>query len=130
MQSVGGGGTAEGEEPAGETPTVPPEVCSSRSVAIFRADGEALVAEARISRDGRYRVSLAPGTCVVDIARNRMDRADGLPKTMVIENRKTVQLSVDVDTGIRRCRNPSTALSPPLAQRCRDRVNARTRAQG
>ena len=80
---------------------MPPEVYSSRSVAIFRADGEALVAEARISRDGRYRVSLAPGTCVVDIARNGMDRSDGLPKTMVIENRKTVQLSIDIVTGIR-----------------------------
>jgi len=85
----------------GETPTVPPEVYRGRSVAIFSADGEALVAKARISGDGRYRVALAPGTYVMDIARNGMDRADGLPKTIVIENRKTVQLNIDIDTGIR-----------------------------
>lgn len=63
--------------------------------------GGALVAEARINRDGWCRVSLAPGTYVVDIARNGMDRADGLPKTIVIENKKTVQLNIDIDTGIR-----------------------------
>ena len=60
-----------------------------------------LVAEASISHDRWYRVSLAPGTYVVDIARNGMDRADGLRKTIVIKNRKTVQLNIDIDTGIR-----------------------------
>jgi hypothetical protein len=85
----------------GETPTVPPEVYSSRFVAIFRVDGEALVAKVRINGEGRYRVALAPGTYVVDIARNGMDRADGLPRTIVIENRRTVQLNIDTDTVIR-----------------------------
>ena len=71
------------------------------SLSMFSADGEGLVAKARISGDGRYRVAFAPGTYVVDIARNGMDRADGLPKAIVIENRKTVQLSMDIVTGIR-----------------------------
>ncbi len=51
--------------------------------------------------DGTYRVALAPGTYVVDIAPTGRDRARGLPATVAIASGQTVRLDIDIDTGMR-----------------------------
>jgi len=87
---------------AGVTPPpIPPEVYTSRTIQIFAADGTALVTNVKINSDGTYSVALPSGNYVVNLARNGIDRARGLPKTITIESGKTVQLDIDVDTGIR-----------------------------
>jgi hypothetical protein len=82
-------------------PTVPPEVYASRSINIFRSDGATLVLNVKIGPDGNYRVGLAPGTYVVNLARSGIDRADELPQQISIESGKTVRLDISIDTGIR-----------------------------
>ena len=87
---------------AGETPPPPPpEVCTARSIDVSAADGKTLVANVKVSAECTYRVALAPGSYVVNIARTGIDRGTGLPKTVTIAGGQTVQLDVDIDTGIR-----------------------------
>ncbi len=89
-------------ERVGETPPpVPPEVYAARSISILAADGRTLVTNVKINSDGTYTVNLPPGVYVVNIARSGIDRAKNLPKTITIESGKTVQLDIDIDTGIR-----------------------------
>ncbi len=83
------------------SPTPPPEVFTSRSINVFAADGSTLVTIAKINPDGMYTVKLPPGVYVVNIARTGMDRARNLPKTITIASDATVQLDIDIDTGIR-----------------------------
>ncbi len=89
-------------ERVGETPPpVPPEVYAARSINILAADGRTLVTNVKINSDGTYNVNLPSGVYVVNIARTGIDRARNLPKTITIESGKTVQLDIDIDTGIR-----------------------------
>jgi len=86
----------------GEPPLAPPPAAyAMRSINIFREDGATLVANVRIKLDGTYRVALAPGSYVVDIARTGMDRARSLPKTIVITTGQIVRLNIHIDTGMR-----------------------------
>ncbi len=83
------------------SPTPAPEVYAARSINIFQADGVTLVVNVKINSDGMYRVALPPRNYVLALARSGMDRAKGLPKPITIERGKTVQVDVDIDTGIR-----------------------------
>jgi hypothetical protein len=83
------------------TPTPNPEVFTSRSLNIFQADGKNLVTSIHFNPDGSYRVSLQPGTYVVDIPHTGIGFARPLPKTITIHSGETVQLDIDIDTGIR-----------------------------
>jgi len=89
-------------ERVGETPPpVPPEVYAARSLNIFQSDGTTLVTKVKIGSDGAYRVSLPPGTYVVALAPSGIDFSKDLPKTIIIESKKTVHLDIAIDTGIR-----------------------------
>ena len=89
-------------ERAGEPPPLPPpEAYALRSISIFKEDGATLVTSVKINPDGTYRVALPPGTYVVGIGRTGMDRARGLPKTIVIPAGQTVRLDISIDTGMR-----------------------------
>jgi hypothetical protein len=105
------GGTLEGKVTIGPlqpvervgqpTSTPAPEVFTSRSLNIFQADGKTLVTSLHFNPDGTYRVSLPPGTYVVDIPHTGIGFARPLPKTITIHSGETVQLDIDIDTGIR-----------------------------
>ena len=86
---------------AGPPATPAPQVYAARTIDVFLADGITRVAKVRIDSDGNYRIALPPGTYIVALARNGIDRARGLPTKITIENGRTVQLDVDIDTGIR-----------------------------
>jgi hypothetical protein len=82
-------------------PPVPPEVYTSRSIAVFKADRVTPVTEVRFKPDGTYRVSLPPGTYVVNYTPRGADAAEGLPATVIIRGNETVRLDIRIDTGIR-----------------------------
>jgi hypothetical protein len=83
------------------TPTIPPEVFTSRSLNIFQADGATLVVNVPFQADGTYRVELPPGRYVVDVPTNGLERGIDLPKTVTIEGGQTTRLDIEIDTGIR-----------------------------
>ncbi len=79
----------------------PPEAFTSRSINIFAADGATPVTNVKINPNGTYSVTLPPGNYIVNIARSGIDRARNLPKTVTIVSGATVELDIDIDTGIR-----------------------------
>ncbi len=83
------------------TPTVPPQVYAARKIVIYYADGQKEVTRVSPDAQGNYKVTLAPGTYVVNLAPTGIDRAQGLPATMTIESGKTTTLDISIDTGIR-----------------------------
>lgn len=82
-------------------PPIPPEVFAARTIQIYASDGATLVTSVKINSNGTYSVTLPPGNYVVDLARNGIDRGRDLPKKIQIEPSKSVQLDIDIDTGIR-----------------------------
>ncbi|RPJ36452.1 MAG: hypothetical protein EHM21_19170 [Chloroflexi bacterium] len=86
----------------GQTPTpIPEQVFTSRSVNIYREDGKTLVQSVPFNGDGTYRVELRPGTYVVAMPPEKIEFARDLPKTVTLISGETVQLDIDIDTGIR-----------------------------
>lgn len=86
---------------AGETPVVPPEAYAARQIVVYKEDGKTKVVQPKIDDRGNYRVTLAPGVYVVDMARTGIDRAAGLPAKITIESDKTTVVDISIDTGIR-----------------------------
>ena len=82
-------------------PTVPPEVYAARQIVIYSSDGNKVVTRISPDAEGNYRVTLAPGSYTVDMARVGIDRAKGLPTTVTVESGKTITLDISIDTGIR-----------------------------
>lgn len=83
------------------TPTTPPEVYAARSIDVFQSDGTTRVTNVRINSNGTYRVELAAGTYVINLAPTGIDRGVNLPQTITIEGGQTMRLDIDIDTGIR-----------------------------
>jgi hypothetical protein len=93
-------------ERPGETAPVPPEVFSSRHLIIYDETGKKLVREVYFTQIGQgttgyYTAQIAPGTYVIDLAPNGIDRADNLPVTITVVADETVTIDVNIDTGIR-----------------------------
>ena len=86
----------------GEAEPVPaPEVYAARQIVVFNESVSVEVVRIQIDSDGNYRAELPAGEYVVDINHSGIDSAAGLPATVVIEPGSTVQLDIDIDTGIR-----------------------------
>lgn len=82
-------------------PTPAPEVYAARQIVIYKSDGKTEVARAEIDSHGNYEVSLPVGIYVVDINREGIDHAAGLPQEVEIKEGEVTVLDVDIDTGIR-----------------------------
>lgn len=83
------------------TPTVAPQVYTSRGLIISNEDGTREVGRVQFTADGTYRLSLPPGRYRVELQPNGIDRADGLPTVVAIESGQVTPLDVNIDTGIR-----------------------------
>ncbi len=85
------------------TATPPPQVFTSRGLAIYKSDGKTLVKRLAFSPDGSYRVDLPEGAYVVDLdhEKNPIEHAGGLPAQVTIKAGQVTRLDVDIDTGIR-----------------------------
>lgn len=70
-------------------------------ILIYSEDEKKLVATAPVDDSGNYRVSVAPGNYVLKMKLKGIQRAGNLPKEIVVNAGETVQIDVDIDTGIR-----------------------------
>ena len=90
----------------GVKPPVNPEVFAARKVMVYDKDGRKLISQVDIkqinqSNEGFYSVPLKPGIYVVDINRLGIDFGRELPRQIEIKPGQTVELNIDIDTGIR-----------------------------
>ena len=107
--SGGGTGTLTGNVTIG--PLCPVEPCTvtpDRLAAAYAArtivvsiPGGAVIAEAVPDPYTGYSFNLKPGTYVVDIRHQGINRSPELPKTVTIRAGETVRLDISIDTGIR-----------------------------
>ena len=107
--SGGGTGTLTGNVTIG--PLCPVEPCTvtpDRLTAAYTArtivvsmPGGTVIAEAVPDPYTGYSFNLKPGTYVVDIRHQGINRSPELPKTVTIRAGETVRLDVSIDTGIR-----------------------------
>ena len=107
--SGGGTGTLTGNVTIG--PLCPVEPCTvtpdrlatayaARTIAVS-IPGGAVVAQAVPDPYTGYSFDLKPGTYVVDIRDQGIDRSQELPKTVTIHTGETIRLDISIDTGIR-----------------------------
>ena len=105
--SGGGTGTLTGNVTIG--PLCPVEPCTvDRLAAAYAArtivvsiPGGAVIAEEVPDPYTGYSFDLKPGTYVVDIRDQGIDRSQELPKTVTIHTGETIRLDISIDTGIR-----------------------------
>jgi hypothetical protein len=83
------------------TPTIPPEVFTSRQLDVYQADGKTWVSSVQFKSDGTYQISLMPGNYVIALPRKGIEHARELPKEIKIEAGQTVIVDIDIDTGMR-----------------------------
>jgi hypothetical protein len=91
---------------AGVCPTAAPGVFTARKLIIYDESGKKLVREVYFtqignSATGYYTAQISPGTYTIDINRNGIDRAEGLPKKISAAADETITIDVNIDTGIR-----------------------------
>jgi hypothetical protein len=107
--SVGGTGILAGNvtigplcpvEPCTVTPTRLIAAYAARTIVVSIPD-EAVIAEGVPDPYTGYSFILKPGTYVVDIKHQGIDRSPELPKTVTIRAGETIQLDISIDTGIR-----------------------------
>ena len=88
-------------ERPGENPTVPPEVYEARKIMVYDKNRDKLISQVDIDSNGYYEVGLKAGIYTVDINQIGMDRSSDVPKQIKIGAGKTIELNIDIDTGIR-----------------------------
>ncbi|MDD5095182.1 MAG: hypothetical protein PHV74_12525, partial [Dehalococcoidia bacterium] len=89
------------QQPGDDPNDVPPEVYDARKVMVYDQFGQKLISLIDIGHDGNYRQELSPGVYVIDINHAGIDRSSDVPRTIQILPGETVQLNIDIDTGIR-----------------------------
>ena len=80
---------------------VPSEAYTSRDIVIYRGDGVTEITSFAINSDGTYSVSLAPGSYVLNMIRQGIDRGSGLPHAFTIIAGSSQEFDFSIDTGIR-----------------------------
>ncbi len=88
-------------QPGDDPKDVPPEVYDARKIMVYDITGEKLIEQVDIGHDGNYNVELATGTYLIDINNLGIDYSDQVPVDVEILTGETVQLDIDIDTGIR-----------------------------
>ena len=93
------------ERPGEERP-VSAQVFESRKVVIYNQSKTKLLKEVDLiqidqSAKAKYSVQLKPGKYVVDINRGGIDSSSEFPKKIEIKSGQTIEVDIDIDTGIR-----------------------------
>lgn len=88
------------EQPGSPCP-VPCEVYQARKVMIYDSNGTRLVENVGLDCNGHYWVELKSGAYTVDISHSGIGHSSGLPKELEIRPGQTIELNIDIDTGIR-----------------------------
>jgi hypothetical protein len=80
---------------------VPCELYQARKVLIYNSSETKLIAEADIDCTGNYSTELKPGMYTIDITRDSFGHVSSVPQKIEIKEGQTVELNIDIDTGIR-----------------------------
>jgi hypothetical protein len=80
---------------------IPCEVYEARKVMVYDKNHKKLVIQVDIDCNGQYQVELEPGYYVIDINRIGIDHSSEVPTNIEIKSGETIQLKIDIDTGIR-----------------------------
>ena len=80
---------------------IPCEVYEARKVMVYDKNHKKLVQQVDIDCNGYYRVELEPGIYVIDINRIGIDHSSEVPTKVEMKPGQTIQLDIDIDTGIR-----------------------------
>ncbi|MFQ5708785.1 MAG: hypothetical protein ACE5HO_15115 [bacterium] len=72
-----------------------------RKVMIYRKGQKTPVAEAALDANGYFKLSLEAGLYVVKMNLAGIERSADLPQEIVVRPGKTVEIRIDVDTGMR-----------------------------
>ena len=68
---------------------------------VYDKNGSKPVKKVDLGQDGYYNVKLKPGIYTVDINHVGIDSSSDVPKKIEIRPAETVELNIDIDTGIR-----------------------------
>lgn len=83
-------------------PPIPPEAFAQYVIRVYRADGVTKVTEAKINSAGTYRIGLQAGSYQIGADRSDGGRMfGGGAQPIKIQSGQTVQLNIDIDTGMR-----------------------------
>ena len=88
-------------ERPGEKPVIHFEVFQARKIMIYDKNRTTLVKQLDIDCKGQYSVKLKPAIYTVDINRIGIDHSPDVPKQIEVRTGETIELNVDIDTGIR-----------------------------
>ena len=80
---------------------IPCEVYEARKVMVYDKNHKKLIKQVDIDCDGNYQLELEPDFYVIDINRIGIDHSSEVPAKIEIKPRETIQLDIDIDTGIR-----------------------------
>ena len=80
---------------------IPCEVYEARKVMVYDKNHNNLVKQVDIDCNGHYRVELEPDFYIIDINRVGIDHNSEVPIKVEIKSGETIQLDIDIDTGIR-----------------------------
>ena len=80
---------------------IPCEVYEARKVMVYDSNHRKLVDQVDIDCNGHYQVELKADIYVVDINRIGIDHSSEVPTKVEIKSGETIQLDIDIDTGIR-----------------------------
>ena len=79
----------------------PPAAYAARKVLVENADASKVLFVVDIDSHGFYRIDLVPGTYTIDLQKNGIDRAAGVPAKVTITSGNVALLNISIDTGIR-----------------------------
>jgi len=88
-------------EPCNLAPGALAKALEARRVVVFTPDKSSTVKVVDLKSDGSYKTELPTGIYLIDINKIGMDSSFDVPKEITIEKGKTVELDIDVDTGMR-----------------------------
>jgi len=93
-------------EQPGEQPPVSPDVFTARKILVYDSTGKEVIKTLDIKQTGQtasgtYETTLSPGTYIVNINLNGIDRSSEVPKKITITSGATITLDINIDTGIR-----------------------------
>jgi hypothetical protein len=80
---------------------VPCEAYQARKILIYDENGTKLLQQVNINCDGHYLVELKAGEYTVDVTHAGIGHVTNVPKKIEIKSGKTIELNIDIDTGIR-----------------------------
>ncbi len=78
-----------------------PEMYTAHPIFVYNKNKSAVVKTITGDANGNYKIGLPAGEYIVDANRAGIGGARNLPQAVHIESGKTIQLNIDIDTGIR-----------------------------